>query len=228
MPRRTSPALPGSGHDPGPGPGPDPGQARPRLAKALARALAGALAALAPLLIPPAEASGAFDGRPLVESLDQGRMCDRLAAFAADPRSAEASVDNAFFDPGRARRACMQAVSLDPDEPRYLFQLARAHWRLGDADTAYALLESAADAGYPGAWFILGRLFHHGEHVERNHTIALLHYLEAYRRGAPSGLVAAQAIYADPESPAHDPARAARAGDHGATLSARVRAASDW
>ncbi|MEO0681665.1 MAG: hypothetical protein AAF192_14765 [Pseudomonadota bacterium] len=192
------------------------------------RAVAVAVALLAFAAPAAWAAAGApFDGRPLVASIDPGALCDRLAAYAPDPEATAPPVPGAYVSAPRAREACTDAATLSgasaSDRRRWLFQLARAHYRLGEFDTAYALLERSAEAGSPGAWFVLGRLFQHGDGVRVDHTVALLHYLEAWRRGAPAGLVAAQAIYGDPDSPAYDPAR-----HRDLPLRVRQQALTEW
>lgn len=186
-------------------------------------ALAAALALAAPALAPPAQARAPSDAASLALAPDPVAECDRLAAWAPDPQRTAAPVAGPALPAGPARAACLAAVAARPDLPRLRFQLARALWRLGDQAVAYALLEQAADQGSPAAYLVLGSLFESGEHVRQDDVVALLHYLEAARRGAPEGRRAAAGIWSDPASPSHDARLAATAE---APLDPRVIA--DW
>ncbi|SFH80727.1 sel1 repeat family protein [Albimonas pacifica] len=171
-----------------------------RLALVAALVLAGPAAARA-----PTDAAGlAFAADPVAD-------CDRLAAWATDPQREAAPVAGPTLSAEPARAACTAAVAERPDLPRLRFQLARALWRLGDQDIAYALLEQAAQQGSPAAYLVIGSLFEAGEHVRQDDVVALLHYLEAARRGAPEGLKAAAGIWGDPQNPSHDARLAATA-----------------
>ncbi|WP_339949318.1 hypothetical protein [uncultured Albimonas sp.] len=181
--------------------------ARPRspaLRLILAAALGLGLAA-------PAAGKAPSDGASLAAAPDAIADCDRLAAWGVDPERKAAPVAGRRLPAEAARAACLAAVAERPDLARLRFQLARALWRLGDQEVAYALLEQAAQQGSPAAWLVLGSLFETGGHVRQDDMVALLHYLEAARRGAPEGMRAAAGIWGNPESPSHDALRAARA-----------------
>lgn len=179
--------------------------------------LAVLLAALACLAAGPAAAAS-----------DAAAECRRLAAYGHDPAHRGRPVAAEALDAEAARAACTRAVAGDPGDAALRFHLARAHWRLGEAETAWLLLEGAADAGHAGAYYVIGRLFHDGAHVRRDHAAALLHYLEAARRGASAGVAGALAIYADPGSPSHDPAKAQVLSRDPSAAWMRHRQAAEW
>ena len=170
-------------------------------------ALVAALALAAPAL-----AKAPTDGAGLALAADPVADCDRLAAWAPDPQREGAPVAGPTLAPEPARAACTAAVAARPDLPRLRFQLARALWRLGEQEVAYALLEQAAQQGSPAAYLVIGSLFETGDHVRQDDVVALLHYLEAARRGAPEGMNAAAGIWGDPASPSHDARLAAMTG----------------
>lgn len=171
---------------------------RLRRLRALSLVLAAGMAAAS------AAAAPDLGTDPTRTALDPGRLCAQLAAWEPDPARDAPAVAAERFDADAARRACTRALAAAPHDPALRFALARAHHRLGDADTAYALLELSADAGHAGALLALGRMFETGDHVRRDLTVALLHYLEAGRKGAPAGFRAAGAIYAEPAGAARD------------------------
>jgi len=125
------------------------------------------------------------------------------------PRTAT-PVEADAFDAEAAAAACAAAQAASPADAALRFHPARAQRRLGDAETARRPLKQAADMAHPGAWHVLGRLFHHGAHAGRDRPAALLHTL---------------ALYGDPESPSHDPAKAQVPGRNPAALWMRRRSA---
>ncbi|MDF2232473.1 hypothetical protein P2H44_07900 [Albimonas sp. CAU 1670] len=178
---------------------------------------------LAGALCGPALGKAAHDAPALAAARDPVADCDRLAAWAPDPERRAEPVAGPALAAEAARAACVAAVARRPDLARLRLQLARALWRQGEEAVAYALLEQAAQQGSPAAWLVLGALFDEGRHVRQDDVVALLHYLEAARRGAPEGMRAAAGIWGDPASPSHDARLAAMAPG---TLEAAVL--SDW
>ena len=90
------------------------------------------------------------------------RDCDILAAHPADPeRMADGTADNQIV-PRLAILACENAIELDADEPRFIFQLGRALLAIGREDEAFVLFLEVSEADYAAAWAYLGDAYQFG------------------------------------------------------------------
>ena len=76
--------------------------------------------------------------------------CDVAAAWAGDAARVAAPVAWDEMDADAAIRACFVALQVQPEEPRYAFQLGRATLRAGISG-GRAWVQQAAKAGYPAA-----------------------------------------------------------------------------
>ncbi len=85
--------------------------------------------------------------------------CDRLAGSPVDPNRLGAGIGLHGIEPAEAIAACEKALAADPNNPRLLFNLARAHqarW-LGEQPTederalVSRSVKAAADQNYPAA-----------------------------------------------------------------------------
>jgi uncharacterized caspase-like protein len=129
-----------------------------------------------------------------------GAECDRLAASPTDGRKPAnvAGVAQARLQPQAAAAiaACEKAVELNPAEPRYLYQLARAQ-QVTDAKKAFAMYRRLEAVGYPAAFDNLGALYANGRGGERSSAKALA----AFKRGMELGDPAAAASFAKASAP---------------------------
>jgi hypothetical protein len=66
-------------------------------------------------------------------------------------------------------KATTKPADASPDE---IFRSANKTWRSGDTTNAIKLFEEAADLGHPGALWVLGEHYRHGEGVPVNNTKA--------------------------------------------------------
>ena len=73
-------------------------------------------------------------------------LCDRLAAHGRDPGHVAAAVDSAAMDKPAAIKACHDAVSNDPDNPRLNYQLGRAYGYSGQGERAMPYRLKALEA----------------------------------------------------------------------------------
>lgn len=82
--------------------------------------------------------------------------CDILAAHPDDPQRMADGIGDDQIVPRLAILACEDAIDLDPEEPRFAFQLGRALLAVGQQDDAFALFQTASGADYAAAWAYLG------------------------------------------------------------------------
>jgi len=84
--------------------------------------------------------------------------CDELASAPSDHHRVAHSSNPILLmrDPKQALAACRDAVERDPDNPRYLFQLAYVLELAGDMDGAVKYLVQSVDRNYAAAQFRLG------------------------------------------------------------------------
>lgn len=105
--------------------------------------------------------------------------CDMLAAHPEDPQRMADGVPDDEIVPRLAIMACEDAVTSDPEEPRYAFQLGRALLALGRKEKAREQFERAAKAGYAAAEAYIGDLYQFGFAVTQDSKKALEHYRKA-------------------------------------------------
>ncbi len=108
---------------------------------------------------------------PAVRVFDPGAdACHKLAAYPSDPQRLAPGVRDANLSGAESETACRRALEAAPDDPRLHLQLGRALLaeRFDDLDEATKTakvaeglkeVQSAVDAGYPGAIYYLG--FYH-------------------------------------------------------------------
>ncbi|MEO1610497.1 MAG: hypothetical protein AAFR90_14440, partial [Pseudomonadota bacterium] len=126
----------------------------------------------------------------------QPNDCDRLASFAFDPLRIAKPVDFDAIDTVQAIPACQEAVKQNPEEPRYLYLLARASSRAAreeekvnkpdlaakhDAEKL-KYLQQAMDQGYPAAFNNMALAYAEGEGVEKDRQKANALFLERLNR----------------------------------------------
>ena len=75
-------------------------------------------------------------------------QCDLLAAEPLDLQGVGKGLELEEIDGANAMIACQKAVSDYPDSMRYMYLLGRVHLAAGNVDSAVALIQQAADAGY--------------------------------------------------------------------------------
>lgn len=80
--------------------------------------------------------------------------CDRLAAHPEDPQKAAPGVHQNDIDYPRAIAACEQALTVNPNDPRARYQLARVLFYTNQNERAVAEMRRAADAGHIQAKYI--------------------------------------------------------------------------
>jgi len=114
---------------------------------------------------------------------DDGAECDRLAASPYDPERS-AGVEYLLIDATNAVAACQKAVSQNPQNASWRYQLGRALARAGKKSEAVDAYQVAADAGYAAARYALADLYEHADGVERDYEKAL----SAFQRAASAGM----------------------------------------
>ncbi len=102
-------------------------------------------------------------------SADQPTDCDRLAGSPTDPNRVGAGIGLYGIEPDLAISACEKALAGDPNNPRLLFNLGRAHEARGAIEkqaeeTARAgqNFKAAADQNYPAAQVALAAFYWFG------------------------------------------------------------------
>src|SRR5215475_3006345 len=100
---------------------------------------------------------------------DQPTECDRLAGSTTDPRRVGAGIGLYGIEPAQAIVACEAALTADPNNPRLLFNLGRAHEarvRVEQQSDEMALAgrsyKAAADKGYPAAQVMVAGFYCYG------------------------------------------------------------------
>jgi TPR repeat protein len=96
----------------------------------------------------------------LQRATEIGRLCDELAANPNDQRKVGEGVSYSVLkaQARNAVRVCEKAVSQNPNELRFRYQLGRAlQWT--DRDRAFGIHEELVDLGYPAAFDNLGWLY---------------------------------------------------------------------
>ena len=120
--------------------------------------------------------------------------CDRLVAHPSDPDHVGVGVSSGDVDTKQAIEACKAAVKVEPDNPRFRYQLGRAlvyeaRKTNADTDAGVEQLKIAADADYTQALFVLGLMHRSAGDVCASEPVT--------RRAAQQGLKAARIAYAN-------------------------------
>ncbi len=141
-----------------------------------------------------AAASGSDELAPTLERPTQGQLCDRLAGNP-DDADLTGTPGVAFddIDPAAAEPACRDAVAQQPDERRYLFELARVLRKKEDFAGSLAYYQKAADKGSLIAMIGIGLLYEDGDGVDQDYVKAA----DYYRKAADAGSVVAMGYLAD-------------------------------
>ena len=82
--------------------------------------------------------------------------CDRLAAYAPDRDAVSPPMAHEEIDVPRAIQACRQAITHEPANPRFHYQIARLLGYAKDPAGAQSERLIAARAGYPSSLYVLG------------------------------------------------------------------------
>jgi hypothetical protein len=142
---------------------------------------------------PPTQ-TAALEGQVAMKPQTAGETpvaaCDRLAAALTDSDRPDgvAGVEFKAIDPDPAVAACRAAIIAQPNNARFVFELARAVDKAnGPNGEASALMRKAADAGYAAAMNGMGFSYEMGRGVTQDFAEAL----RWYRRGASAGNSAA-------------------------------------
>lgn len=85
--------------------------------------------------------------------------CDREAGHPDDPHKVGPGVRTAEVNLVAAIAACSADLAKDPQNPRLLYQLARALTYAGRVEEALPIIEKSAAAKYPQALFVTGYLY---------------------------------------------------------------------
>lgn len=157
-------------------------------------ALSGALATFAPAMA--------------AEPVSTPSECERLAA-PAPPFATPAQLKQAaHVDWPRALKACEEAVSDRPDDPRLQFLLGRAYDRSKGYAEAARHYQAAIDAAYAPAQNAMGLLFVQGHGVVRDYQRAFDLFNKAAVAGDPEGMGNIGSMYANGYFVKEDGARA--------------------
>ncbi|MEM7613139.1 MAG: hypothetical protein AAF270_15755 [Pseudomonadota bacterium] len=116
-------------------------------------------AALALVVASGARAQVAFDDIETYQrdAFDRDvTLCDRMASHPNDPERVTDGVSRSAMDIEKAIAACIDAVKLDPDNPRLNYQLARAFGYAGRHAESDPYRQAALRAGYPQSLFVIG------------------------------------------------------------------------
>ncbi|MCB1882494.1 MAG: SEL1-like repeat protein [Geminicoccaceae bacterium] len=111
--------------------------------------------------------------------------CDLLAADPDDPARVAPGVRGGLVSIRSAVRACALALARVPENPRFLFQFARALDEARRYDWAKVFYERAAKGGYGAAIVSLGYLYKTGHGVKKDEAEAARLYEEAALLGNP-------------------------------------------
>ena len=108
---------------------------------------------------------------------------DRLASDFADLRRVAPGVRSGLMDLPRAAQACAYAVTAQPQNPRFAFQLGRVLETARLYPWARHFYRHAAERDYSAALVNLGHMHYAGDGVERDYATALRFYREAAALG---------------------------------------------
>lgn len=117
--------------------------------------------------------------------------CDLAAASPLDPQGLGLSVENFELVPDKALAACSEAVAQFPNEPRFHYQLYRAHVAKRQFEKAGTSVKTAQALGHVRAHLGLGQLEltqRKGVTTETNKPVSkstLTHYLAGHKLGDP-------------------------------------------
>src|SRR5215470_15335622 len=126
-------------------------------------------------------------------SADQPTECDRLAGSPTDPRRVGAGIGLYGIEPAHAIAACEAALTADPNNPRLLFNLGRAHevrGRVEQPSDEMALAgrsyKAAADKGYPAAQVMVAGFYWYGNAGLRQDPVEAMRVLDQAATSDPA------------------------------------------
>ena len=120
--------------------------------------------------------------------------CDELAASPLDPEryargtfllDTPGSGQHNVLDPEAALPHCEAAHRDYPEVGRFMAQLARCHWRLGNYRASFELSQRATDAGFTRGQVALGNHYRDGLGVEQDLRRAFELHAAAAEKGDP-------------------------------------------
>ena len=133
---------------------------------------------------------------PLPGSLESYiTSCDLVSADDQDPLRVAPAVRTGLVNTRMAIRSCARDLTGDPDNPRLLFQLARALDIAERFDEARHFYERAAAMGYAAAMSNLAYMYLTERGVPRDHERSAHYYREAALRGNDRGRVGIARAY---------------------------------
>lgn len=130
--------------------------------------------------------------------------CDRLAASPDDPGRTAPPVYSAKLDRPAAITACAEAVKLDTDNPRLLYQLGRALDWNRQYELARSYYGAASDMGYAPAQVALGVLFQYGDGGFADPAGALQFYERAAKQNDARAMTLIAGLHASGQSVRQD------------------------
>lgn len=141
---------------------------------------------------------GLVAGRPTAADAEKaavnlGFTCDQLTSDPFDPLKAAVGVE--IVNAVEAIDACKAALDRAPQEPRFMFQLARALYFGGKLDESLVYLQNAAARNYAAASDNLADRYLRGEGVVKDTGEALRLYTRAAQGGYLPAFADAGAVY---------------------------------
>jgi TPR repeat protein len=108
--------------------------------------------------------------------------CDILASSPMDPKK-PTNVKGVFLfdiDNDKAIKSCLKAVKDFPNEPRYKYQLGRAH---KDLNLSNKYILESANQGYSTAQYDLGLMYKNGKGIQQDYEQAFKWFMESAVEG---------------------------------------------
>ena len=102
--------------------------------------------------------------------------CDRLAASPFDPNRRGPGIEFKKIDASKAIAACLEALTLEPDNIRLQFQYARSLDKAKRYTQALAWYRRAAEQRYAAAQYGLGWMYANGRGVPKDEAEAVKWY----------------------------------------------------
>ncbi len=114
--------------------------------------------------------------------------CDELAADPLNKDNPKGVIgvewENLQAEP--AIKACLQAITDEPNNARYQYQLSRAYDKHDDETNGLKWLKKSAEQGYGYAEYKLGNKYKIGDGVTANYQTALAWYTKSVEHGYPN------------------------------------------
>lgn len=125
-------------------------------------------------------------------------MCDSLAYDRYDTQASTLTVFPVSWDSldeQAAITACTDAITTQPDNMRYVYQLGRAYYKAENYDKAHELHLKAAKQGYAAAMMALAEMYVNGEGVAESTEQAITWNHKAAKLGNYAAKVALIELY---------------------------------